>query len=37
MMEQYGFVFLILCVIIFSGPLGYFLNAMLNLFFNITI
>ena len=37
MMEQYGFVFLILCVMVFSGPLGYFLNAMLNLFFRITI
>ena len=37
MLEQYGFVFLLLLVMIFSGPLGYFLNYMLNLFFTITI
>ena len=37
MMEQYGFILLILCVMIFSGPLGYFLNAMLNIFFGIAI
>ena len=37
MLEQYGFVLLLLLVMIFSGPLGYFLNAMLNLFFSITI
>jgi len=37
MLEQYGFIFLVLFVIVFSGPLGYFLNAMLNLFFNIAI
>lgn len=37
MLEQYGFILLILCVIIFSGPLGYFLNMMLNLFFSLTI
>jgi len=37
MMEQYGFILLILCVMIFSGPLGYFLNSMLNLFFSMAI
>lgn len=37
MLEQYGFILLILCVIIFSGPLGYFLNTMLNIFFSLAI
>lgn len=37
MLEQYGFIFLLLFIIIFSGPLGYFLNAMLNLFYGIAI
>lgn len=37
MMEQYGFMLLILCVIIFSAPLGYFINTMLNIFFGIAI
>jgi Zn-dependent protease len=37
MLEQYGFILLLLFVVIFSAPLGYFLNAMLNLFFSIAI
>jgi Zn-dependent protease len=37
LMEQYGFILLLLCVMIFSAPLGNFLNSMLNLFFSLTI
>lgn len=37
MMEQFGFVFLIMFIIFFSGPLGLFLNFMLNLFLGITL
>ena len=37
MFEQYGFMLLLLFIIIFSGPLGFFLNSMLNLFFGLTI
>ena len=37
LMEQYGFAFLILFIFVFSGPMGYFLNTMLNLFFRITV
>lgn len=37
MFEQYGFMLLLLFIIIFSGPLGFFLNFMLNLFFSIAI
>jgi Zn-dependent protease len=37
MLEQYGFILLLLFIIIFSSPLGYFLNLMLNLFFNVAI
>lgn len=37
MLEQYGFVLLLLFIFIFSGPLGFFLNFMLNLFFGLTI
>jgi Zn-dependent protease len=36
-MEQYGFIFLLLFIMVFSGPLGYFLNSMLNIFFSIAI
>ena len=37
MFEQYGFLLLFLFIIIFSAPLGIFLNFMLNLFFGIAI
>ena len=37
MFEQYGFMLLILFILVFSAPLGYFLNSMLNLFFSIAI
>lgn len=37
LLEQFGFVLLLLFIIIFSAPLGYFLNFMLNLFFSFTI
>jgi Zn-dependent protease len=35
--EQFGFVFLLIVIIFFSGPLGFFLNLMLNLFLGITV
>lgn len=35
MLEQFGFVLLLFFIIFFSGPLGIFLSAMLNLFFQI--
>ncbi|EKD46520.1 MAG: peptidase M50 [uncultured bacterium] len=37
MMEQYGFMLLLLFIIIFSGPLGFFLNTMLNIFFSLAV
>ncbi len=37
MLEQYGFMLLLLFILIFSSPLGFFLNSMLNLFFRITV
>jgi len=37
MLEQYGFMLLLLFIFIFSGPLGFFLNTMLNFFFGLTI
>jgi Zn-dependent protease len=37
MLEQFGFIILIAFIILFSQPLGYFLNIMLGLFFSITI
>lgn len=37
MLEQYGFMLLLLFIIIFSAPLGIFLNFMMNLFFSIAI
>ena len=36
-MERYGFILLLLFIMIFSGPLGIFLNFMLRIFFNIAI
>lgn len=36
-LEQYGFVLLIAIILMFSGPLGYFLNLALNLFLGLTI
>jgi len=37
LLEQYGFVFLLIFIFVFSGPLGMFLNTMLNLFLGLTI
>ena len=37
MLEQYGFLLLLLFIIVFSAPLGFFLNFMLNLFFSVAI
>lgn len=37
MLEQYGFMLLLIFIFIFSTPLGFFLNSMLNLFFSFTI
>jgi Zn-dependent protease len=37
MLEQFGFFILVMVIVLFSGPLGYFLNLMLNLFLRITI
>lgn len=36
-LEQYGFVFLLLFIFIFSIPLGIFLRAMLNIFYGLAI
>ena len=36
-MEQYGFIFLLLFIMIFSTPLGIFLNFMLNIFFRLAL
>ena len=36
-MEQYGFLFLLVFIWLFSGPLGYFLNAMINLFLKFAV
>jgi Zn-dependent protease len=36
-LEQFGFIFLLMFIIFFSGPLGAFLNIMLNLFLGITL
>lgn len=36
-LEQFGFVFLLFFIIFFSGPLGFFLNIMLNIFLGIAI
>ena len=37
MFEQYGFMLLLFFILVFSAPLGFFLNLMLNLFFGLTI
>lgn len=37
MLEQYGFMLLLLFIFIFSGPLGFFLNFMLNIFFKLAV
>ncbi len=37
MLEQYGFMFLLIFIFVFSTPLGIFLNTMLNLFFGVAI
>ena len=37
MLEQFGFVILLFFIVFFSGPLGYFLNFMLNLFLRVAI
>ncbi len=36
-LEQFGFIFLLMFVIFFSGPMGAFLNGMLNIFFSLTL
>jgi Zn-dependent protease len=37
MIEQYGFMILLFFIFIFSGPMGTFLNFMLNLFFGLAL
>lgn len=37
MLEQFGFILLLFAIFFFSGPLGAFLNLMLNLFLGITV
>jgi Zn-dependent protease len=37
MFEQYGFMLLLFFIFVFSGPLGFFLNSMLNLFFGLAV
>lgn len=37
LLEQFGFVGLLLFIILFSGPLGFFLNSMLGFFFGLTV
>lgn len=37
MLEQFGFIFLLFFIIFFSGPLGVFLNFMLQLFLGIAL
>ncbi len=36
-LENFGFIILLVFIFAFSGPLGSFLNFMLNLFFNLTL
>ena len=36
-LEQFGFFFLLIFIVLFSGPLGIFLNSVLNLFLGLTI
>ncbi len=37
MLEQFGFIFLLVFVFVFSGFLGFFLNLMLSLFFHYVV
>lgn len=37
MLEQFGFIFLLMFIVLFSGPLGAFLNFVLNLFLGIAL
>lgn len=37
MFEQFGFVLLLFVIFFLAGPLGYFLNSMLNIFFSLAI
>jgi len=37
MLEQYGFMLLLIFIFVFSTPMGIFLNTMLNLFFGLAI
>lgn len=37
MLEQFGFIFLLLFIFLFSGILGYFLNLVLGLFFHYVV
>lgn len=36
LLEQFGFLFLLIFIVVFSGPLSYFLNLMLSLFLGLT-
>jgi Zn-dependent protease len=35
--EQFGFIFLLIFIVLFSAPLGIFLNFVLNIFWSITL
>lgn len=37
MLEQYGFMLLLMFILVFSTPLGFFLNMMLNIFFRLAV
>ncbi|HEX8973925.1 MAG TPA: site-2 protease family protein [Patescibacteria group bacterium] len=37
LLEQYGFLMLLFFIFLFAGPLGAFLNLMLNIFFGLTL
>jgi Zn-dependent protease len=37
LLEQFGFVFLLVAIFFFSGSIGWFLGYMLNLFLNLTV
>jgi Zn-dependent protease len=37
MLEQFGFILLLIFIVFFSGPLGYFLSFMLQLFLGIAV
>ncbi len=37
LLEQFGFVLLLMFILLFSGPLGFFLNVVLNFFMSIAL